>query len=539
MRMQDSARMSSRKRTAILISIGLAFVYLYAFPYLEQIHNANELPRIYLVEAIVERGKFEIDQEVRRYGAVVDLSEYGGHLYSNKAPGLSLIGVPVYLAQRAWHRLIGRPPPTLRERTFALRLFCVTLPSLLFLSVVWRLTGLYSDSHPARQAALISYALGTQALPFSLLYIAHQPSAILCGTAFALLAAAPSALGLAWAGLCLGGAVMVDYQAAFCLLPLAFYALWRVRPIWRLSFAVAGAVPPLLLLGIYHRACFGSVLSTGYAHSVTPAFRVLHGQGILGLTRPSLRNFTEGFFALDNGLFALAPWLLLGVAGLLMRLRRGQERRGEAAAAAAVVVSMSLFLVSITFARVGWSMGPRYITIAVPFLAAPAAAAMEAAARRTVLLLGATALRVASSLIYVGSALVFPLWPDKLRNPVVEIAWPLVRDGFAPYNLGSWVGLPMRLAMIPVFAVALLLVLAPARPHLLRLGSLVLGTALVLCFWLGPRSPGADSTGVARWIESIWEPRPAAIKAPPSLPTPAASPASPRGARGAGSPPPR
>src|SRR5690242_7429368 len=125
--------MSPPRRSALAMAAGLTLVYLYAFPYLEQIHNANELPRIYLVQSIVERGALDIDDGVRRYGMVVDVSEHRGHFYSNKAPGLSLLGVPVYALQRAFHRATGRPPPTLRAQTYALRLCCVTLPSLLFL----------------------------------------------------------------------------------------------------------------------------------------------------------------------------------------------------------------------------------------------------------------------------------------------------------------------------------------------------------------------------------------------------------------------
>jgi hypothetical protein len=503
--------MSCTSASALATALGLGFVYLYSFPYIEQTHNANELPRIYLVQAMVERGALNIDDGVRRYGNVVDTATHGGHLYSNKAPGLSFVGVPVYMAQRTLHRLTGRPPPTLREQTFALRLFCVTLPALAFLWIFWRLTGFYTTDPMARRAALAGYALGTLALPFSLLYISHQPSAALIGTAFFLLAGPPTALRLVGVGLCIGGSVLLDYQSAFFALPLGGYALFRVRPWWRLALPVLGMVPPAVALGAYHKACFGSPLRVGYTFATNPQMHSWHHQGILGLTYPTASNVYQGFFSPDNGLFALSPWLLLGFVGLYRLWRRG-ERRAEVAVLGAMSATGIWFLSSLVFGRGGWQMGPRYIAIAIPFLALAAGAALEAAGRRPALGAAAGALVVAGTLIYTCSGLTFPLWPDKLRNPVVELAWPLVRDGYSPYSLGRLVGLPAAVAMIPAFAVALALVLAPvsgrlaAGRSLARAGAAVGGCALVALFWLAPRTPGPDSSGVARWIQSIWEP---------------------------------
>jgi hypothetical protein len=497
--------MSTERRTALLYAAGLMFVYLYTFPYTEKTHNANELPRIYLVQAIVDRGVLNIDEGVRRYGYVVDTASYDGHYYSNKAPGLSLLGVPVYAVQRAWHRLTGQAPPTLREQTFALRLFCVSIPQLLFLIVVWHLSGFFSDDKDARRAALVGYALGTLALPFSLLYMSHQPAAALIGTAFLLLAGKPHPARLALAGLCMTGSVLMDYQSAFFCLPLGVYALVRVRPVWRLGIVALGAVPPVAALAAYHRACFGSALRTGYAYSTVASFRAIHHQGLLGLTRPSWSNFFDTFLAIDNGLFVLSTWLLLGCVGIAL-CWRARRRRAEVALCGGMFATAIGFMSSLLFARGGWAMGPRYIAIAVPFLAAPAASTFAAAAEHIAAFISASALRFAASLIYVGSALVFPLWPDKLRNPFVELSWPLLRDGYAPYSIGWLLHVPPRFALVPAFAIAAVLVLGPMRSFRIRVAAAVVGCALVALLWLGPRSPRPDSEGVLRWVESIWEP---------------------------------
>src|SRR5437764_15295702 len=80
--------------------VAIAGVYLYLFPYFPRIQSANELPRVYLVKAIVEDHTFAIDKQVATYGATSDLSKWDGHLYQNKAPGSSLLVVPVYAAVR-------------------------------------------------------------------------------------------------------------------------------------------------------------------------------------------------------------------------------------------------------------------------------------------------------------------------------------------------------------------------------------------------------------------------------------------------------
>lgn len=514
---------------------GLVLVYLYSFPYLEKIRNANELPRIYLVHAIVDRGALDIDAECRRWGGVVDTAVYGGRTFSNKAPGLSFAGVPVYAALKRLHGLAGRAPPTLREETYFLRLLCVTLPQLAFLLVLWRLSGRFSQDPVARRLVVLGYALGTLALPFSLLYIAHEPATVLIGCAFYLLVGAAPAWRLVLAGLCAGAAVLVEYQAAFFALPLLAYAMVTVRPVGRLGFAVLGALPPAGALAAYHRACFGSIWRTAYPYSTSPAYRALHQQGLLGLTHPTWRHFFDGFLAPGNGLFVLAPWLVLGLVGLWLLLRarapRGPRNR-EALLCAAMLLTAVWFLSSFLFAGPGWhgwEIGPRYIAIAVPFFALPSARAFERARAHSGLAIGAAALLFSSVVLHVGASLTFPLWPDKLWNPVVELAWPLLRDGFAPYNLGRLVGLPGRLQLWPAFAVALALVLWALPGARVRVVAAVLGCALLLLFWLAPRTPSPDSVGVARWIESIWEP-------PPAQPPPAQQPPAP--AQAAHPPPP-
>ena len=81
------------------VLIALAAIYVYAFPYFGALRHANELPRILTTEQIVERGTFDLDERMDDLGSLADISTTpDGHSYQNKAPGLSILGVPVYAA---------------------------------------------------------------------------------------------------------------------------------------------------------------------------------------------------------------------------------------------------------------------------------------------------------------------------------------------------------------------------------------------------------------------------------------------------------
>ena len=86
--------------------IAIAAAYLYVFPFYPRLQSANELPRVYLVKAIVDDHTFAIDHGVQRWGRTSDLAQWGDHLYSNKAPGSSLLAVPAYALVR-W--IAGEP----------------------------------------------------------------------------------------------------------------------------------------------------------------------------------------------------------------------------------------------------------------------------------------------------------------------------------------------------------------------------------------------------------------------------------------------
>ncbi len=439
---------------------------LYGFPHYPSIRSANELPRVYLVLAMVDDGTFAIDRGVARWGATADMSPHDGHQYSNKAPGSSLLAVPAYVVLRGATQAVAGREPTLGELVWTFRIWTGVVPTLGFLWLLWGFLARFAPDPASRRATLAIYGLGSMALTYSVLFISHQLAAVCVGAAWILVVriAEPSTgsradgLGPRWmlvAGFLAGAAPLVDYQALFAAVPVAVWATVRLVQARRgarpFVLAAVGAALPIAILLIYHDRCFGSPWRTGYAVSET--FAHFHQRGFLGLDQLRWRAFTGSMVAPDNGLLVLCPAVLLAVPGWWLLARRGQ--RGHALVSAAVALIYVLFISALVFWRGGWQMGPRYITAMLPFLLPAIAATLQALVAHPVrrgLALGLGGVGIA---IYAGSAVEFPHFPEKFKNPVYEVTVRLLGDGLAAPNLGMVLGLPGAWSLVPYAALVL------------------------------------------------------------------------------------
>ena len=365
-------------------ALGIVVALLYVFPYFPGIRSANELPRVYLTQAMVDDGTFAIDRGVARWGTTADVSPHAGHHYSNKAPGSSMLAVPAYLALKATTHVLAGRPPTLGEMMWTFRIWTGVIPTLLFLVLLARFLPRFTVGAGAAAAlrlTVIGYGLGSMAMVYSVLFIAHQLSAVCIGTAWIVtVMVLDDRRADRWmlaAGAAAGAAPLVDYQALFAAVPIAVWATARLiqtRRGWRpVAWAVLGAVGPILILLAYHHACFGSPWKTGYDASETFAFH--HQKGFLGLDQLRWVAFTGSTVAGDNGLVVFMPAALLALPGWAILWRRGQ--RGHAVMTAAIAVMYLLFISALNFWRGGWQFGPRYITVMLPFLLPAIAACLD------------------------------------------------------------------------------------------------------------------------------------------------------------------
>ncbi len=486
----------------------LLLVYLWVFPYFPSLRSANELPRVLLTQEIARHGSFRLDARLGELGSRFDIATTPeGHSFSNKAPGVSLLGVPVQLALDA----LGAT--SLRASTWALRVLVVLLPCVAFLCFFWRLSPRFAgEGEPGergRRAALVALALGSMALPYAMLFFSHALAGACAGGAF--VAAVRIVRGearRAWlaalaCGFLAGASMLVDYQSLLAAAAVGAYLLALApRRWWHVGLATLGALPPLVLLLAYHAACFGSALKTGYSFAADPA----HQQGVLGIIGPNRVAMANALIAPDNGLIVLAPWVLVAVLGVVVvaRDRVARARVGaETLVCAVVALAYLLFVSSLVpeFGRAGWSVGPRYIGVAMPFFAWLAAAGFAWCDARPAPRALAGALLVVGVVIHVVAATTYPHWPTSLRHPLYEVSFRALREGLAPPSLGGALGLHGVWALLPAYVAAAALVvwaLGVVPPR--RLATTAAACALAALVIVGyGRLPRSGAAGERPW----------------------------------------
>jgi hypothetical protein len=433
-----------------LIAIGAA--YLYVFPYFPKIHSANELPRVYLTRALVDEHRIAIDTGVATWGATADVSPSGGHSYSNKAPGSSLLAIPAYAAAK----LVTEP--SLAFSLWLCRFFAGIVPALLFLWLLWGFLARFAPDPDVRRLVLVAYGLGSMAMTYSILFFSHQLAAVCVGSAWILAVEVTErkrgALAMAAAGALAGAALLVDYQAVFAAVPVAALVVVRIikwprgEALRVFGAAALGAAIPIGILLAYHAAAFGSPWRTGYDASTTWAS--FHQQGFLGITKLRWEAFWGSMVRPDNGLVALAPWLLIAIPGAVTLAKKGE--RAIVIVSSAVVVIYILFISSINFWRGGWGVGPRYITAMLPFVLPLVAAQLQAWRERPLVLGAAAGTIVVGVVVYGLTTVTFPYWPDSLKNPLFEVTFRMLGDNLYAPNLGSAFGITGIVGALPYLA---------------------------------------------------------------------------------------
>lgn len=475
---------AERRNTAVLLAL-CAFAYLYVFPYQAKLNNPNENVRLYMTAALAEYGSYEIDQLRQRWGWVNDAATYDGHIYSVKAPGTSLLGVPGYFSYLHLSRWFGHPFDRM-EALWVCRITASALPALVFAFCFARFLQRRGYTAGLRHAALISVLLGSLCYGYALLFVSHTASAVTAFGAFLLLyevrqgqrSATP--LVAAGAGLLSALVTWFEYPGLVCTLVLTVYAGFALRSLklWA-AFCLAG-LPPALSMMHFHWSAFDNPFTPGHRFVENDAFRAAHEQGFYGAIAPNASALYGLLIDPGAGLFPLTPLLLFALPGLWLMCKQ-REQRADGIACAAVFGLTTLAISAMNNWRGGWTIGPRYLALCVPFLAFAALPALErvyARAPRTAagLALGASAVGLLAS--GVPSAY-YPHLPPEVTRPLPQLFSVLIAHGFAPLNLGTALGVHGTASMLPLAlaGIACLSLCWLALPRPQRAGALAIACA--------------------------------------------------------------
>ncbi len=454
----------------VLLAV-LAFV-TYAY-FHEREGGWNENSRFALTYAICFDGTFRIDAYHQGVVPTSDKAVFGGHYYTEKAPGSSLWAVPACALHAAVSRLLGVEWTVSVSRYFT-RVLVLSLPAALFLVLFWRVAFALTGDLVASLWATAAYGLGTQALPYATVYTGHLLSGMLCFSAFAIGFALRRGLvgrrrlAMTVAGLALGLAVLTEYQTAIIGVPVLVYLLVSVRGKGEVVALVVAGLVPMVFLGYYNWVCFGGPFELGYKHVYHRLFRQYMAEGVHSLTYPHLTVLYGITISKYRGLFFVSPVLALGVLSWWV-LWREKRWRAEALVIAAAVVVYFAFVSSIHIDQWdgGSAFGPRFLIPMVPFLALPVVLAYR---RHKPLFFVLVTISIAAQFMATAAE---PQPHESIMDPLFEVIVPrfAVSAFHRVANWGTVAGLWEPFSLLPLYGfTAVMTVLIARRALRIRSG---------------------------------------------------------------------
>jgi hypothetical protein len=444
----------------IRIEMMIFLILFITYSYFNQGGGWAQNSRFAQVRSIVETGQFEINNyvlyrfvadgngktELRRLplppglqleqislnASTGDISLFQGRLYPNKPPGTVLTAVPIYFAIYWIERALGIDPDDwwpLTINAYLTTVFSVGLLTALGCVVFYRISLRLFPLAPAwaHAASTMTFGTGTLIFPFATMMYDHNVVAALSllsfwmllidkDSGFKLLHRIPVLFG---AGFISGLAVVMNYSSVIFFGLLTLYAAWTNRSRWDSVLFLSGAVLPLIFLVWYHAACFGSVLASAstYQNEIFQGKEMLLF-GMFGL--PQFDVMIKLLFSSYRGLFFTSPVLALSCIGFWL-MATHYKKHAEVALFAAIFIGFLLMNSSFLHWHSGWSIGPRYLIPALPFLAIPLTLVFEKLPRTTL------ALAALSSTIMLLATAVDPQPPVEIQNPFIHYILPLLR----------------------------------------------------------------------------------------------------------------
>jgi hypothetical protein len=487
MSFKDRFDRSKRKPSTKRQRIGFALFWLVVLSYAYVIPlkpNWNAESHLFVTFSIVDHHSLNIDPYHVRLG---DESFYRGHYYSDKAPGLSFLALPIYAASHLLSPSFkGQRYVAGKDQSFAIprntvylryliTYLLVVLPSALFAVLLWLFLGRLMGNEKWALALTGVYSFGTIAWVYGSQFFSHQITAMLLFASFMILfdkvrTRRPNRRTLAFtalAGFLTGYAVITEYPAVVIASLLGLYLLSITpRRIPALGAFLLGMAPAATLGLAYNVLAFGKPFAIGYTFVHSAWYRNPVHPGPLGLANPlsygikaptwtSLWQITFGTY---RGIFLVSPVLLLFFVALFFMKKRKDLKREFWLCLLAVFL---YFLIDASRGvgtngwSGGWSVASRHLTPILPFMFVPMALALGTRAFRLwFVVLGAVSVAVTFMAVAAGDQFTFA---D--HNPLVHEVLPRILHG---NNLvGNW-GMLFRLqgmeAFVPLLLLALVLV---------------------------------------------------------------------------------
>lgn len=466
--------------------IGITFFWLVVLAYAYFIPSSldwNTESHLYPTFSIVDHHTLSIDRYQVGLG---DKSFTRGHYYSDKAPGISFLAVPIYAVLRLvlpsvkahkyiLYRHLGYYiSQDMVYLRYAITYLLVIMPSAALVWLLWLFLARISGKEGWSLVLAAVYAFGTIAYVYSTWFFSHQIAAVLLFSSFLLLflhvRGTPldrrAMLFTALAGLFAGLAVISEYPTVIIAGCIGAYLLAVAHDRLRAAAVFIGGMAPMAALAVtYNVMAFGKPFATGYNY-VNSAWYHSHVHGGLfglsdpssyGVQAPSLYSLWQITFGTYRGIFLMSPVLLLAFVGAFFMWRR-KDMRPEFWLCAAVVVLYFLMDASRGVDQNGWSGGSsvasRHLTPMLPFMMVPIVFGFRRTwFRRVFVVLGAVSVAIMFTIVSTSGLFTFT---D--QNPLMKEAFPDFFGGRIGANWGATgfasYGVTRGVSLIPLLLVA-------------------------------------------------------------------------------------
>ena len=344
----------------LLIFVVLVISYGYFFRKIDW----NSGTRLDLVWSIVENRSLSIDAYHENTG---DKAFYKGHFYTDKAPGISFLGAPFYFIASKILKLCSSSSALVNYifKIYIPTFFVVIIPSAIMGVIFYRTINMFLNDIRLAILGTMSYSLGTIVFFYSNMFYAHHVAGFLFFTAFYILIKSANIKKvdkskIFLSGSLLGLAILCEYPMAFFAVFIFAYLFTITKSIKKLTYLALPVCLAIIILGIYHYACFDNPLKTGYNYEHLGYFAKHHAQGISGIKLPKLSRIIKLTFGLKRGIFIMHPFLLFAFSGAYFGLK--SKRKREFLFFIIISAAVILFYSSFKF------FAERFLITAIPFL---------------------------------------------------------------------------------------------------------------------------------------------------------------------------
>lgn len=460
--------MSWWQRWRLVIVLGMTYVYFF------QGSDPNQHSRLLLTRSLADGAGLTLGAD---HGLTIDKSEHAGEFYCDKAPGLSLLAVPIWKLTEWLDRASGVDTSIFyvdRARLHTITFVLCGLAGIWCSYSVRKAAERLGASAARAEGFALVFGLGTLVFPFSTALFGHVMSAALIAHAFQLLikhqlSETLRPAELVQLGFCFALSIVTEYPSGLLVACLGLsYLHWEHRTSpktlqqWtkHLLPLVSLAAPLLLLHSWYLWRAFGKPWALPYGFVFEPKFRIHHDKGLLGVQLPSPEGLIGVFLTPYRGLFFFCPVLLLSLWGISRWLRR-KDFGTLPVTVMACLVCYSMFNTAYYAWDGGGSIGPRHIIPLLPMWTLGSVFVVGKWPERTHALLAVFSV----SMMLIATAVLLHLGGDDVlfSSPMYSTVWPSWFRGElslntqsifraepradASYNLGTLFGLRPHLSV--------------------------------------------------------------------------------------------